>query len=80
MDIKSCDRCGKIYSYNNNNSFVPNGIVGCNVVKRYYLAMDASDLTMPYDLCDKCCEELFEFLEASTDFSASGKTMEDMWK
>lgn len=80
MTINACDRCGKIYVANQNNKFTQNGIVGCNVVKRSYMAMDGSDAIIPYDLCDKCCEDLFEFLETSTDFAVNGRSMEDMWK
>lgn len=75
MNVKMCDRCGQVYICNTNNKFHTSGIIGCNVIKK--------DTTygaeIPYDLCDDCCEKLFEFLETSTEFATNGRCISDMW-
>lgn len=75
MNVKICDRCGQVYIYNENTKFHTPGIVGCDVIKR--------DTTfgreIPYDLCDDCCEKLFEFLETSTEYATNSHRADDMW-
>ena len=74
MDIKVCDRCGRVYIWNENNRFIENGISGVRVVSR--LPKQSFSETMDYDLCDDCCELLFNFLETDTEYAAKGRSVD----
>jgi len=77
MNINVCDRCGQVYAYNQNNKFVENGITGCEVVSRMPQRNCAPKIE--YNLCDTCCELLFEFLETGCEYAASGRPMNKIW-
>ena len=72
MDIKVCDRCGKIYIGNQNDRFLTDGITGVDVIERI------SGNRLKYDLCDNCCHELFGFLELETTYARNGHNTEDI--
>lgn len=71
MDIKACDRCGRVYVWNENNRFIENGITGVKVIHR--LPSQSFSETTDYDLCDDCCELLFNFLEMETEYAINGR-------
>ena len=78
MNIKVCDRCGKIYLYNSNDKFQKGGVCACKVIRTHPPEIGIKEIE--YELCDNCCDALFTFLELDTKYSRDGRQSEDIWK